>query len=152
RLSIRGAVQPIMDGVGDIKPAHLEYLDDALALVPGDILLYQYEQRLSDAWPRTMDGDPAAFRVATSFYRVVHEAAQRHDAELVLVDVGPNLGAINRAALIASAFVVTPIGADLFSVQGLRNLGPALETWRTQWSSRLRVNPIPALETPPGRM
>lgn len=152
RLSIRGSVQPIMDGVGDVAPAYLEGLDDGLALIPGDILLSEYEQKLSDAWPRTMDADPAAFRVATSFYRVIQEAATRHAADLVLIDVGPNLGAINRAALIASEYVVTPMGADLFSVQGLRNLGPTLKAWRQQWEKRLAVNPILNLPMPEGKM
>lgn len=152
RLSIRGSVQPIMDGVGDVAPAHLELIDDGLALVPGDILLAEYEQRLSDAWPRTMDEDPAAFRVATSFHRVIQEAARRHAADMVLIDVGPNLGAINRAALIASDYVVTPMGADLFSVQGLRNLGPTLKAWRQQWEKRLAVNPLPNLPMPEGKM
>lgn len=152
RLSIRGAVQPIMDGVGDVAPAHLELVDDALALIPGDILLSDYEQRLSDAWPRTMDADPAAFRVATSFHRVIQDAAKRHAADMVLIDVGPNLGAINRTALIASDYVVTPMGADLFSVQGLRNLGPTLRGWRQQWAKRLDVNPVQGLQMPEGKM
>ena len=33
---------------------------------------------------------------------------------LFLGDVGPNLGALNRAVLVASDFVVVPLGADLF--------------------------------------
>ena len=35
----------------------------------------------------------------------------------------PNLGAINRSALIATDYVAIPLGADLFSLQGLKNLG-----------------------------
>lgn len=152
RRTIRGAVQPIVDGIGDVAPVHIEPVEDNLGLIPGDILLSEYEQKLSDAWPRTMDRDPAAFRVATSFHRVIHEAAQRQAAELVLIDVGPNLGAINRAALIAAEYVVTPIGADLFSVQGLRNLGPTLRNWRSQWKQRLQANPVPNLDVPAGEM
>ena len=55
------------------------------------------------------------------------------DADVVLIDVGPNLGAINRAALLAADFVVVPLAADLYSLQGLRNLGPTLRQWRKQW-------------------
>lgn len=152
RKSIRGAVQPIVDGTGDIKKAHLEALDGRVAILPGDIRLAEYEQKLSDAWPRTMDQDPAAFRIASSFHRVIHLAAKDHEADLVLIDVGPNLGAINRSALIAAEFVVTPLGADLFSIQGLKNLGPSLQSWRTQWNDRLERNPVPNLDLPGGRM
>lgn len=55
------------------------------------------------------------------------------------VDVGPNLGAINRAALIAADNVAVPLVPDLFSLQGLRNLGPTLRSWRKQWESRLTL-------------
>jgi len=152
RLSMRGAIQPIIDGTGDIQEPHLERLDDRLALIPGDIRLSDFEQKLSDAWPRTMDKDPAAFRIATSFYRTIQRGAATHEADLVLIDVGPNLGAINRSALIGADYVVTPVGADLFSVQGLRNLGPTLQDWRDQWQDRLPRNPVQDLDLPAGRM
>lgn len=55
---------------------------------------------------------------------------------MVLIDVGPNLGAINRAALIATENVVVPLAPDLYSLQGLKNLGPTLRNWRKGWSKR----------------
>ena len=48
-----------------------------------------------------------------------------------------NLGAINCSALIGSDYVVIPLAADLFSIQGLRNLGPTLRSWRLDWRKRL---------------
>ncbi|HEX4702886.1 MAG TPA: hypothetical protein VH352_12210, partial [Pseudonocardiaceae bacterium] len=49
--------------------------------------------------------------------------------------------------------VVIPLAPDLFSVQGLRNLGPTLRTWRTGWQERVARNPDPAgLPLPAGRM
>lgn len=70
----------------------------------------------------------------------------------MLVDVGPNLGAINRAALIASEHVLIPLGPDLFSLQGLRNLGPALRDWRRIWADLLAKSPDASLEVPGGRI
>jgi|GEM_PF-1111390 len=64
-------------------------------------------------------------------------AARRVEADLILADVGPNLGAINRSVLIGSDFVVIPLGADLFSLQGLKNLGPTLRSWRNLWRKSL---------------
>lgn len=152
RKSVRGAVQPIIEGEGGIQPAHLESLSDRLSLIPGDIRLSEFEQYLSDAWPRANDRRADAFRTVTSLYRVIAEAARRHEADLVLIDVGPNLGAINRSTLIGAEFVITPLAADLFSIQGLRNLGPTLSEWRLQWQDRLLRNPVPNLEVPAGRM
>ena len=150
RKSMRGAVQPIIDGTGDIQAAHIEPLNNRLAVVPGDIRLSEFEQKLSDAWPRCLDRDPASFRIASSFHRVIHAAATHHDAAVVLIDVGPNLGAINRSALIAADCVATPLGADLFSIQGLRNLGPSLKKWREEWTERLAKNPIQTINLPQG--
>jgi chromosome partitioning protein len=150
RKSMRGAVQPIIDGVGDVQPAHLESISSRVSLIPGDIRLSEFEQKLSDAWPRCMDRDPASFRIASSFFRIIQTATSEHDAEIVLIDVGPNLGAINRSALIAADYVVTPLGADLFSIQGLQNLGPTLKRWRGEWVERLQKNPIPSLNLPDG--
>jgi len=68
------------------------------------------------------------------------------------VDLGPNLGSINRAALIAADYVVIPWPPDLFSLQGLRNLGPAFEKWRREWKDRLDRKPPMDIELPSGRM
>ena len=64
-------------------------------------------------------------------------AASKVKAGLILVDIGPNLGVIKRSVLIATDFVVIPLGADLFSLQGLKNLGPRLLSWRNLWKKRL---------------
>jgi hypothetical protein len=70
-----------------------------------------------------------------------------------LIDVGPNLGAINRSALLAANFVAVPLAADLFSLQGLKNLGPNLREWRQEWADRLNRRPAdPSLLLPPSEM
>lgn len=139
--SILACVKPIMDGTGDIADAPVRKVRDDLHLIPGDLGLSQFEDRLSDSWPRCLDNDPAAFRVITAFYRIIHRTAAAVGADLVLMDVGPNLGAINRAALIAASHVVMPLAPGLFSLQGLRNLGPTLVAWRKSWKQRLDAKP-----------
>lgn len=139
--SIQACVKPIMDGTGDIADAPVRKVRDDLHLIPGDLGLSQFEDRLSDSWPRCLDNDPAAFRVITAFYRIIHRTAAAVGADLVLMDVGPNLGAINRAALIAASHVVMPLAPGLFSLQGLRNLGPTLVAWRKSWKQRLDAKP-----------
>lgn len=135
--TLHGAVAPLFGGTGDICPAHIESLANGLGLLVGDLALSRIEDDLSTEWPRCLEGRERAFRVTTAFWRVIREAAQRHDADIVLIDVGPNLGAINRAALVASSHVVVPVAPDLFSQQGLRNLGPTLRQWRDTWSQAL---------------
>lgn len=148
--TIFGAVQPLKRGTGDIGNPHVENVGERLGLVLGDMALSTFEDQLSEVWPKCMDRDERAFRVISAFWRVLQAAANTHDAEVILIDLGPNLGAINRAALIASDFVVIPLGPDLFSLQGLQNLGPALHRWRTEWRERLDRNPVSDLNLPSG--
>jgi hypothetical protein len=50
---------------------------------------------------------------------------------------------------VATDYVVVPLAADLFSLHGLRNLGPTLRAWRAGWEKRLelstdtKVTPLP---------
>ncbi len=74
------------------------------------------------------------------------------DAEIILADVGPNLGAIDRSALIATDYVVVPLGADLFSLRGLHNLGPTLRRWRQDWKRRRDNWSEPDFPIPKGDM
>jgi len=147
-----GAVAPLFGGTGDIRPAHIELLTDALGLLVGDLALSRIEDDLSTEWPRCLEGKERAFRVTTAFWRVMREAASRHQADVVLVDVGPNLGAINRAALVAASHVVVPVAPDLFSLQGLKNLGPTLRKWRETWRQAKSMAPAALGEQPGGEM
>ena len=148
RQTILGAISPILCGTGDIDEPHVEEVNLNCGLVVGDLGLSRFEANLSAAWPACLDGDEAAFRTQSAFHRTILKAADRQDADVVLIDVGPNLGAINRAAIIAADFVVFPLAPDLFSLQGLRNVGPTLRDWRKEWKDR--IDRLPA-QTPEDR-
>ncbi|MBA2659019.1 MAG: ParA family protein [Nitrosospira sp.] len=148
--TVYGAIRPILRGIGDIASPHVEKINPNLGLIAGDLGLSRFEDKLSDAWPRCQLGDESAFRTMTAFHRLVQRDAD-FGAELVLIDVGPNLGAINRSALIASDQVCLPLAPDLFSLQGLKNLGPTLREWRSVWSGLLTKAPS-GLPMPKGTM
>ena len=147
--TIFGSVQPLKRGTGDIADPHIEVITDNLGLILGDMALSTFEDQLSEVWPKCMDRDERAFRVTSAFWRVTQKAGERHEADVILIDLGPNLGAINRAALIASDFVVIPLGPDLFSLLGLQNLGPALRRWRDAGGSSSPPRTRAASSTPP---
>lgn len=150
--TIYGALQPLLEGTGDIMRPHLEQPTQGLSLVIGDLRLSSAEGELSSQWPACLDRQPRAFRVISALWRVLQSAAEEGDAAIVLVDVGPNLGALNRAVLVATDYVVVPLAADLYSLQGLRNLGPTLKNWRLEWNDRSDRNPITDLPMPKGGM
>ena len=144
------AIEPLLEGTGDVTTAHVEKISNLLGLVVGDLSLSKAEDDLSSQWSDCLDGKPRAFRVISAFWRVIEGAARTSEAEILLLDVGPNLGAINRAALIAAHHVVIPLAPDLFSLQGLNNLGPTLRRWRRDWKKRLESAPPGELSLPPG--
>ncbi len=146
-------VQPLTR-VGDIREPELEWISPELHLLPGDWSLSSFEDNLASEWPNSLGSADLyrSFRVITAFWQMIQMGARRCGADLVLVDVGPSLGAINRSALIATDFVIVPLAADLFSLQGLRNLGPALRKWRGEWSKRREHWPEPDFELPTGAM
>jgi len=152
RPTIYGAVSPQFRGVGDVQAPHVEVIDDRIGLLVGDLELSRFEDDLSQNWPKCADGDERAFRVTSALARALTMATEQHAADVALIDVGPNLGALNRAALLACDDVVVPLGADLFSLQGLRNMGPALREWRRLWTERLDRNPDPTLVLPIGEI
>lgn len=148
--TVYGAIRPILRGIGDIAEPQVEMIASKLGVIAGDLGLSRFEDKLSDAWPRCHNRDESAFRTMTAFHRLVQRGAA-WGAELVLIDVGPNLGAINRSALIASDQVCLPLAPDLFSLQGLKNLGPTLREWRLVWMDLLDKAPTD-LPMPKGTM
>ncbi len=152
RPTILECIKPLTKGLGDIKPATIEYINQNIGLIPGDLDLSMFEDRLSLSWNQAMSGDELAFRMLSSFYRIVEDATSKSNADFAIIDVGPNFGAINRATLISADYIVIPMAADLFSLQGLRNLGSTIEAWNREWEDRFRRNPEPTLNLPEGKM
>lgn len=152
RRSVYGSLAPLLEGEGGVVAPHVETIGQNLRLVPGDLLLSGAEQELSAQWPNAGDGQPRAFRVESAFAQVIRFASEEAKATVVLVDVGPNLGAINRAAMVATDQVVVPLAPDLYSLQGLRNLGPTLMRWRREWQDRTQRNPDRQMWLPEGAM
>ena len=151
--TIYQCVEPLTR-VGDLQEPSPIWITDGLQLLPGDLALSGFEELLSSEWPNCLGGENLyrAFRVVTAFWQVMQAGARSSEADLIVVDLGPSLGAINRSALIATDFVVVPLAADLFSRQGLRNLGPTLIRWRGDWRKRWANWPEPEFELPTGDM
>lgn len=147
-----GAIQPLLEGTGDIRTAHVERIEEELGLLLGDLRLSGSEDELNSQWPRCLNREIRAFRVISAFYRLLHEASNNEGSDVALIDVGPNLGALNRAALIAADYVVIPLAPDIYSLQGLRNLGPTLRRWRDEWTDRLERRPETNMPLPSGQM
>jgi chromosome partitioning protein len=134
------AIAPIGDGDA-YSPVHIEKINENISLLIGNLSLSAFEDRLSDAWTKCLNGDLYAFKVISVFKTLIDDASQRVNADYVLIDVGPNLGAMNRSILISADNIVIPVSPDLFSLQGIKNLGKTLGDWKIQWNERVAKYP-----------
>lgn len=138
--TVSGCIDNVRRGKGELLAPTLHRADDSLWLLPGHLRLSAFEQPLAEEWGRVSSmNNERALDVTLALARLAHLAADGIGADVVLVDVGPSLGALNRSALLACDAVVLPVAPDLFSLQGLRNVGPTLREWREDWHATLTM-------------
>ena len=86
------------------------------------------DNTFSNEWTKSINNNNPyrPTQILSAFWQMMQKAAAKVEADIILVDTAPNLGAINRSILIAMDYVLIHLGADLFSLQGLKNIGSTL--------------------------
>jgi len=133
------AVKPVVEGRGGIAPIQRvgPLVDREMYLLPGDVLLSEYEEALPQAWSDSFVRRTRGYDVCTALAQVVDATATEVGADVCLYDVGPNVGALNRAVLLDCDFFITPVAADLFSLRALSTVGRSVAKWITDWNTVL---------------
>ncbi|MFT8816076.1 ParA family protein [Acetobacter fabarum] len=130
RATIWTAVKPIVEGQGPyVTPVLWKLLEDRMWLVSGDVMLAEYEEVLPEAWTECYAGRRRGFDITTAISRMVDDIAKKMDADIVIYDVGPNVGALNRTIILDCDYFITPVAADLFSLRALNTVGRSLTKW-----------------------
>ncbi|HEX4486152.1 MAG TPA: ParA family protein [Terriglobales bacterium] len=129
------AIKPVVDGKGPIKDVKLFKLRNDLFLCAGDVLLADYEEELPAAWTGSFARKERDYDVMCSLSRAARALGAKFDVDLIMFDVGPNVGPLNRAILLDMDFFATPVAADLFSLRALSTVGRALARWITDWAT-----------------
>lgn len=147
RNSIYYAVSPLITGVGEIdeKVIPHQIKNRNIWIVPGDLLLSDFEQFLSERWVDVLAGREIGFRGTSAIYRFIEKWAGANNIDYVLIDVGPNLGSLNRAVLLGCDYFIVPLIPDLFSLRGLSNIGTTFQKWMADWegaASRFQIKPF----------
>ncbi len=150
--TILGCLQGLHTASIIIPEPQIEEVGPGLGLLPGNLGLALFEEKLAAAWSRA--GAPEAITASSVFDRVISRAEQAHAADIVLMTLGPGIGAINRAALLAADHVITPLVPNMTSVFGLLLIGPTLASWRAAWQARAasppgQVRPLGYIVTTP---
>lgn len=100
-------------------------------VLPGHPTLSAAEDRLSASWSDFIRGDVGGARRSLWAASLV-KAAKYYD--LVVFDLGPSLGALNRSVLLGSDTFVTPTAADLFSLYALDNIRDWVKSWTRDYN------------------
>ena len=104
-------------------------------ILPGHPSLSIFEDVFGESWGRFRGGNAGGAR-RTAWLRVLKESLPE-SPDLVVLDVSPSLGAINRTALLGSDFFVTPVAADLFSLYALDNIAAWFHRWLQEYENAL---------------
>lgn len=133
--TIWSALKPVVEGKGDV--GNITYWDvpNGVCLLAGDVLLSDYEEELPSAWNECFARRQRGYSVTTALSRLVTLKAEEVGAEIVLYDVGPNVGALNRVVLLDCDMFITPVAADLFSLRALSTVGRAVRKWIEDWAT-----------------
>lgn len=129
------ALQPVVLGRGDIKIVEPARLDEHLYLIVGDVLLSQYEEELPSAWTESFARKQRGYDVMCALSRTARETAARIQADIVMYDVGPNVGPLNRTVLLDSDYFITPVHSDLYSLRALTTVGRSVAKWVRDWTT-----------------
>ncbi len=100
----------------------------------GHIHLSDFEAFAPTGWTEALSLQPRGVRITTAPYRLAAAAAQQVDADDVIFDIGPNVGALNRAILLGCDGFIVPLAPDLFSLNALPSVGKSMAGWIRQWA------------------
>jgi cellulose biosynthesis protein BcsQ len=120
----------LIEAVGCKKIAERE----GLMLLAGHVGLNEYEVTLGIAQDlssslQALKNLPGAFKY------FVTKVAEKYNADYVLVDMNPSLGAINQNFLMTSDYFLLPTAPDYFSLMALDSLTKVLPKW-ADWAKK----------------
>lgn len=100
----------------------------AVDLLPGHPKTALLEDKLSQNWGSFIGGDIGGARISNWNTQLLSSLGNRYD--LIVYDIGPSLGALNRTVLIGVDYFMAPMGCDIFSLIGIDNIADWLQDWR----------------------
>jgi chromosome partitioning protein len=152
--TISGCLKPLVDGSGDVRDGHPIEIRNNAFILPGHLELSDYDDISPTGWTEALAGQIRGLRTTTAIFRLVQQAASECKAEIVLIDVGPNVGALNRNIVISCDGFVSPLAPDLFSLEALKSVGKSCKKWINEWQSITgaigRLDELPPFDTPKG--
>lgn len=158
--TIKDVLAPIGDGDSHISTTVKPILSSrnrfGVDVLPGHPGFSVIEDRLGAAWHDLLGGDIGGIRKTNWNTALTKLLSNQYD--LIFFDLGPSLGSINRCVLIGCDYFLTPMGADIFSILGIKNIATWIERWLALYRKSIelceqrnpgRLNDYPVTIDPP---
>ncbi len=107
---------------------------DGLYLVPGHVALAEDETSLGIA-QQLSESLQGLRNLPGSFSHIFQLTADQYDADFVLIDLSPGLGAINQNLVATADSFIVPCSPDVFSVMAIDSLSRVIPRW-IEWARR----------------
>lgn len=133
--TLREVLQPLMAGDASLSPtvapAKPETNRFGVSVIPGHPQVALLEDWLSQNWTQFLGGSLGGARVSNWNTQLLRHISKPYD--LIIYDVGPSLGALNRSILIGVDYFIAPMGCDIFSLIGIENIANWIDKWRKNY-------------------
>lgn len=129
KFTISTITQPLSAGKGftqSFEPTRSPHY--AVDLIVGDSRLALVEDILAQDWSQS--SKVRGMRTTLMFRQMLSRATEY---DLVLFDMSPSLGAINRAVLLACDAFILPMSTDIFSLRATENISVWLSRWKKDY-------------------
>jgi cellulose biosynthesis protein BcsQ len=129
--SLKQVLLPLLRGDASPETTHKiagpETNRFAISVLPGHPQIALLEDRLSTNWTGLMGADLGGARVSNWNTQLLSYLKLKYD--LIVYDVGPSLGALNRSILIGVDYFMAPMGCGIFSLIGIENIANWIKDW-----------------------
>lgn len=104
-------------------------------LIVGSPKLSIREDLLATDWAATRNGEHRGFQTTYVFKELI----SRLDAyDIILIDMGPSLGALNRAVILGVDTFLMPLSVDIFSMMAVENIIKSFNNWKSALSDAIQ--------------
>ncbi|MHB8919245.1 MAG: ParA family protein, partial [Desulfocucumaceae bacterium] len=140
KTTLLSYLRPLLMGEPEINKDHQPLSKETnrfnFELIPGHPRVSLIEDILSEAWTNCNGGKIGGFRITNWLcaFRKIFEG----EYDLLFIDLGPSLGALNRSILLNSDYFVAPMGCDIFSLMGIENIATWIKSWQASYERSVK--------------
>jgi len=103
-------------------------------LIVGSPKLSIREDLLATDWAATRNGEHRGFQTTYVFKELI---SRLHHYDIIMIDMGPSLGALNRSVILGVDTFLMPLSVDIFSMMAVENIIKSFNTWKSALSDAI---------------